>query len=165
MHPSENGASPRPYSDHGGPGDDRRERQSHHEHDASETPDHCKRSRKTPMRAVLRERGDVRDEVVEKHTERRESDRPAHIRDEHEHAHGRAEFHGGGAPRHGLCRVSGKKFLPHFNTEPGIFISFEYGQILIVVKYCTEVKNRAMVKNRIVEDIMQRMPEITQVNL
>jgi len=61
--------------------------------------------------------------------------------------------------------LSGKKFLPHFNTEPGIFISFEYGQILIVVKYCTEVKNRAMVKNRIVEDIMQRMPEITQVNL
>ena len=60
--------------------------------------------------------------------------------------------------------LNGIKFLPDFGTEPGVFIHIDKHQILMVVKYYTGSKNRAEIKNQIVEEISRRIPDIIGVD-
>lgn len=60
--------------------------------------------------------------------------------------------------------VSDKKYLPVFDTEPTVFIHIDRHQVLMVVKYYSESKKRAEIKNGIVEEISRRIPDITDVS-
>ena len=52
-----------------------------------------------------------------------------------------------------LERLGEEKFLPAFGAEPAVFVSIEKYQILMVVKYFTELSRRSEIKNQIVEEI------------
>jgi len=52
-----------------------------------------------------------------------------------------------------LERLGEEKFLPAFGAEPMVFVSIEKYQVLMVVKYFTELSRRSEIKNRIVEEI------------
>lgn len=60
-------------------------------------------------------------------------------------------------------RMSDRKYLPEFGTEPTVFVHLDKHQILMVVKYYTESAKRAEIKNGIVEEISQLIPEILEV--
>lgn len=60
-------------------------------------------------------------------------------------------------------RMSDRKYLPEFGTEPTVFVHLDKHQILMVVKYYTESSKRAEIKNGIVEEISQVIPEILDV--
>lgn len=60
-------------------------------------------------------------------------------------------------------RMSDRKYLPEFGTEPTVFVHLDKHQILMVVKYYTDSSKRAEIKNGIVEEISQVIPEILEV--
>lgn len=61
-------------------------------------------------------------------------------------------------------KLSDKKFLPAFGTEPTVFVHIDKHQILMVVKYFTESRRRSEIKNQIVEEISKLIPDITEVD-
>jgi small-conductance mechanosensitive channel len=61
-------------------------------------------------------------------------------------------------------KLSDKKFLPDFGTEPTVFVHIDKDQILMVVKYFTESRRRSEIKNQIVEEISRLIPGITEVD-
>jgi small-conductance mechanosensitive channel len=61
-------------------------------------------------------------------------------------------------------KLSDKKFLPDFGTEPTVFVHIDRHQILMVVKFFTESRRRSEIKNHIVEEISRLMPGITEVD-
>lgn len=61
-------------------------------------------------------------------------------------------------------RRGDKKFLPAVGTEPTVFVHIDKHQILIVVKYYTESRQRSEIKNQIVEEISRLIPGITDVD-
>jgi len=60
--------------------------------------------------------------------------------------------------------LSDKKFLPAFGTEPTLFMHIDRHQILMVVKYYTDTRRRAEIKNRIAEEISRVIPGILDVD-
>ncbi|OPX67113.1 MAG: mechanosensitive channel MscS [Methanoregulaceae archaeon PtaB.Bin056] len=60
-------------------------------------------------------------------------------------------------------QLSDRKFLPSFETEPTFFVHLDRHQILLVVKYYTETRRRSEIKNQIVGEISQVIPEVLDV--
>ncbi len=54
--------------------------------------------------------------------------------------------------------ASDKKYLPVITTEPTVFIHIDYYQILMVVKYYSDLNRRAEIKNGIVAAISRQIP-------
>jgi len=60
-------------------------------------------------------------------------------------------------------QLSDRKFLPSFAIEPTVFVHLDRHQILLVVKYYTETRRRSEIKNQIVGEISQVIPEVLDV--
>jgi len=56
--------------------------------------------------------------------------------------------------------ASDKKYLPAITTEPRVFIHIDYGQILMVVKYYSDLNRRSEIKNGIVTAISHQIPGV-----
>ncbi|HEX3002022.1 MAG TPA: mechanosensitive ion channel domain-containing protein [Methanoregula sp.] len=56
--------------------------------------------------------------------------------------------------------ASDKKYLPAITTEPTVFIHIDYGQILMVVKYYSDMNRRSEIKNGIVTAISRQIPGV-----
>jgi small-conductance mechanosensitive channel len=60
-------------------------------------------------------------------------------------------------------RLSKKKHLPDFTTKPSLSVHIDRHQILVVVKYYTDPRRRAEIKNEVVGEISQVIPGIIEV--
>ncbi|MBP1927785.1 small-conductance mechanosensitive channel [Methanolinea mesophila] len=60
--------------------------------------------------------------------------------------------------------LGNRKYLPEIDTGPTVYVHIDRYQVLMVVKYFTDQGRRAEIKNRIVEEITARVPDITEVN-
>lgn len=61
-------------------------------------------------------------------------------------------------------KLSDKKYLPAFGTQPTVYLHIDEYQVLMVVKYFTESRRRSEIKSQIVEEISSLIPGITKID-
>ena len=60
-------------------------------------------------------------------------------------------------------RLGNRKYLPDFSAKPALSVHIDRHQILVVVKYYTDPRRRAEIKNGIVQEVSQVIPGIIEV--
>jgi hypothetical protein len=61
-------------------------------------------------------------------------------------------------------QLGDKKFLPSYETSPGVYLHIDDYQVLMVLKYFTSSTRRSEIKGRIIEEISRLIPEITKID-
>lgn len=62
-----------------------------------------------------------------------------------------------------IKRLGERMYLPDFGTEPTVFVHIDRQQVLMVVKFYTETRRKAGIKNQIVGEISRVIPEALEV--
>lgn len=61
-------------------------------------------------------------------------------------------------------QLGDKKFLPSYETSPGVYLHIDDYKVLMVLKYFTSSTRRSEIKGLIIEEISRLIPEITKID-